>query len=175
MTGGGPNNASTLLLYYIYQVAFTFRDTAYAAALTVVLLVILSTLALIKFGSSRPQDPLSMNAGTASPSTGAAASTLAVLAVRPGLACRSLTRSGARCIRRPMRPRSACPRPDAGEFRACLEPGAVRRATYLNTIAAGARGAGRPVRAVARWRPIAFARFEVPRQRHRCSRWCCCS
>jgi sn-glycerol 3-phosphate transport system permease protein len=50
MTKGGPNNASTLLLYYIYEVAFTFQDSAYAATLTVVLLVLLSTLALIKFG-----------------------------------------------------------------------------------------------------------------------------
>jgi sn-glycerol 3-phosphate transport system permease protein len=50
MTKGGPNNASTLLLYYIYEVAFTFQDSAYAATLTVVLLVLLSTVALIKFG-----------------------------------------------------------------------------------------------------------------------------
>jgi len=50
MTKGGPRNASTLLLYYIYEVAFTFQDSAYAATLTVVLLVILSTLALVKFG-----------------------------------------------------------------------------------------------------------------------------
>ena len=35
MTKGGPNNASTLLLYYIYEVAFTFQDSAYAATLTV--------------------------------------------------------------------------------------------------------------------------------------------
>ena len=50
MTKGGPSNASSLLLYYIYEVAFTFQDAAYAATLTVVLLVVLSTLALIKFG-----------------------------------------------------------------------------------------------------------------------------
>ena len=39
MTRGGPDNASTLLLYYIYQVGFSFWDTGYAAALTVVVLV----------------------------------------------------------------------------------------------------------------------------------------
>ena len=50
MTKGGPDNASTLLLYYIYEVAFTFQDSAYAATLTVVLVAILSSLALIKFG-----------------------------------------------------------------------------------------------------------------------------
>ena len=50
MTKGGPNNASTLLLYYIYEVAFVFQDSAYAATLTVVLLVLLSAVALVKFG-----------------------------------------------------------------------------------------------------------------------------
>jgi sn-glycerol 3-phosphate transport system permease protein len=50
MTKGGPNNASTLLLYYVYEVAFTFQDRAYAATLTVVLVAILSSLALLKFG-----------------------------------------------------------------------------------------------------------------------------
>ncbi|AHY52668.1 hypothetical protein BJS_00039 [Bradyrhizobium japonicum SEMIA 5079] len=50
MTKGGPNNASTLLLYYIYEVAFTFQDSSYAATLTVVLLVLLSAVALVKFG-----------------------------------------------------------------------------------------------------------------------------
>ena len=47
LTKGGPNNASNLLLYYIYEVAFSFFDEAYAATLTVVLL---ATLALISIG-----------------------------------------------------------------------------------------------------------------------------
>ena len=46
---GRADNASTLLLYYIYQVGFSFWDTAYAATLTVVLLVVLALTALIKF------------------------------------------------------------------------------------------------------------------------------
>ena len=50
MTKGGPNNASSLLLYYIYEVAFTFQDRPYAATLTVTLLVVLAFAALIKFG-----------------------------------------------------------------------------------------------------------------------------
>ena len=29
LTKGGPDNASQLLLYYIYQVGFSFFDTAY--------------------------------------------------------------------------------------------------------------------------------------------------
>ncbi len=50
MTKGGPDNATTLLLFYIYQNGFAFWDTAYAAALTVVLLAILAAIALFQFG-----------------------------------------------------------------------------------------------------------------------------
>jgi sn-glycerol 3-phosphate transport system permease protein len=46
LTKGGPDNASSLLLYYIYQVAFSFLDESYAATLTVVLLAILAVLAI---------------------------------------------------------------------------------------------------------------------------------
>jgi len=49
LTKGGPDNASSLLLYYIYQVAFSFFDTAYASTLTVVLLVLLAGLAVAQF------------------------------------------------------------------------------------------------------------------------------
>lgn len=49
MTRGGPDNASTLLLYYIYEVGFSYWDTSYAATLSVVLLVILALTALVKF------------------------------------------------------------------------------------------------------------------------------
>jgi sn-glycerol 3-phosphate transport system permease protein len=49
MTKGGPDNATSLLLYYIYQVGFSFWDAGYAAALTVVVLVVLGTVALVKF------------------------------------------------------------------------------------------------------------------------------
>lgn len=50
LTKGGPNNATTLLLYYIYENAFSFFDGNYAAALTIVLLGLLATLALLQFG-----------------------------------------------------------------------------------------------------------------------------
>lgn len=50
MTKGGPDNATTLLLFYIYQTGFSFWDTSYAATLTVVLLVILALIALFQFG-----------------------------------------------------------------------------------------------------------------------------
>jgi sn-glycerol 3-phosphate transport system permease protein len=50
MTRGGPDNATSLLLYYIYEVGFKFWDSAYAAALTMVLLLILAGAAVIQFG-----------------------------------------------------------------------------------------------------------------------------
>lgn len=49
MTGGGPNNATTLLLFYIYQVGFSFWDTGYAAALSAVLLALLGLISLLQF------------------------------------------------------------------------------------------------------------------------------
>jgi len=49
LTKGGPDNASNLLLYYLYEVAFGFNDRAYASTLTVVLLVALAGLALAQF------------------------------------------------------------------------------------------------------------------------------
>jgi sn-glycerol 3-phosphate transport system permease protein len=49
MTRGGPNNTTALLLFYIYEIGFKFWDTAFAATLTVVLLVLLAILALGQF------------------------------------------------------------------------------------------------------------------------------
>lgn len=49
MTEGGPDNSSSLLLFYIYQNAFRFWDTSYAAVLTVVLLVILIIVSIGQF------------------------------------------------------------------------------------------------------------------------------
>ena len=49
MTRGGPDNATELLLYYIYEIGFRFWDSAYAAALTMVLLLILGVVALLQF------------------------------------------------------------------------------------------------------------------------------
>ncbi len=48
MTGGGPSNASSLLLFYIYETGFKFWDTSYAAALTVVLLAVLVTVSVLQ-------------------------------------------------------------------------------------------------------------------------------
>ena len=49
MTRGGPDNATELLLYYVYEIGFRFWDSAYAAALTVVLLAILALIAVLQF------------------------------------------------------------------------------------------------------------------------------
>ena len=49
MTQGGPNNSSMLLLYYIYEQGFRFWDTAYASALTVVMVVILAIIGIGQF------------------------------------------------------------------------------------------------------------------------------
>ena len=49
LTKGGPDNASSLLLYYIYEVAFSFLDQAYASTLTVVLLAVLAIVAIAQF------------------------------------------------------------------------------------------------------------------------------
>jgi sn-glycerol 3-phosphate transport system permease protein len=49
MTRGGPDNSTALLLYHLYEVGFRFWDTGYAAAITVVLLLVLATVALVQF------------------------------------------------------------------------------------------------------------------------------
>ena len=49
LTHGGPNNASTLLLYHLFTVGFSFWDTGYASAITVVLLAVLAAVALFQF------------------------------------------------------------------------------------------------------------------------------
>ena len=49
MTRGGPNNATSLLLYYIFEIGFRFWDSSYAAALTMVLLTLLAAVAIAQF------------------------------------------------------------------------------------------------------------------------------
>ena len=49
MTRGGPDNATSLLLYHLYEVGFKYWDQGYAAAITVVLLGALATVALVQF------------------------------------------------------------------------------------------------------------------------------
>ena len=53
LTKGGPNNASTLLLYYLYETAFAFFDLPYAAAMTLFLLLLLAACSALQFLFSR--------------------------------------------------------------------------------------------------------------------------
>ncbi len=50
MTGGGPDNTTNLLLFYVFQVAFMFFDLGKAATLTVFLLAMLISIAALSFG-----------------------------------------------------------------------------------------------------------------------------
>ena len=49
LTKGGPNDASKLVLYYIWEMAFAFFDAPHAAALTILVLAVLGVVAGIKF------------------------------------------------------------------------------------------------------------------------------
>jgi len=49
MTKGGPDNATNLLLYYIYEVAFTNWDLGKAAVLTIVLIAILLSVTAFNY------------------------------------------------------------------------------------------------------------------------------
>ena len=62
MTRGGPDNATALLLYYIYEIGFRFWDSAYAAALTMVLLALLGRSGARAVRVPRAADALPMSA-----------------------------------------------------------------------------------------------------------------
>ena len=49
MTEGAPNNASTLLLYYIYQQGFIYFDQGKASSLTVIMLLIMLSVSMMQF------------------------------------------------------------------------------------------------------------------------------
>ncbi len=49
LTKGGPNNASKLMLYWIWENAFAYMDTPSAAVLTVILLAVLAGIAVFQF------------------------------------------------------------------------------------------------------------------------------
>lgn len=49
LTKGGPNNASKLMLYWIWENAFAYMDTPSAAVLTVILLAVLGAIAVFQF------------------------------------------------------------------------------------------------------------------------------
>lgn len=53
MTGGGPANATLVLVNYIYKVGFQFFESGYASALSVVLFLITLGLTLLQWGMRR--------------------------------------------------------------------------------------------------------------------------
>lgn len=53
MTGGGPANATLVLVNYIYKVGFQFFESGYASALSVVLFLITLVLTLLQWGMRR--------------------------------------------------------------------------------------------------------------------------
>ena len=49
LTKGGPSDASKLILYYIWEMAFAFFDAPHAAAMTILVLIALGIVAAIQF------------------------------------------------------------------------------------------------------------------------------
>ena len=49
LTKGGPSDASKLILYYIWEMAFAFFDAPHAAAMTIMVLLVLGIVAAIQF------------------------------------------------------------------------------------------------------------------------------
>jgi sn-glycerol 3-phosphate transport system permease protein len=52
MTQGGPDNASNLLLFHIYETAFRFQDQGHANAMTVILVGLLLVFTVVNFSVS---------------------------------------------------------------------------------------------------------------------------
>ena len=48
-TKGGPSDASKLILYYIWEMAFAFFDAPHAAAMTILVIAVLAVVAAIQF------------------------------------------------------------------------------------------------------------------------------
>ncbi|MCM5555223.1 carbohydrate ABC transporter permease [Pleomorphomonas sp. NRK KF1] len=49
LTKGGPNNASKLVLYWVWEMAFAYFDAPRAAAMTVLVLLVLGLIAVFQF------------------------------------------------------------------------------------------------------------------------------
>lgn len=49
LTKGGPSDASKLILYYIWEMAFAFFDAPHAAAMTILVIAVLAVVAAIQF------------------------------------------------------------------------------------------------------------------------------
>ncbi|HEX7589287.1 MAG TPA: sugar ABC transporter permease, partial [Anaerolineae bacterium] len=49
MTGGGPNNATSMLLFNLWQTLFSFLDVGKASAISVILIVVLLVFTVVNF------------------------------------------------------------------------------------------------------------------------------
>lgn len=49
LTKGGPDNASKLVLYWVWEMAFAYFDTPAAATMTTLILIVLGVVAAIQF------------------------------------------------------------------------------------------------------------------------------
>lgn len=56
LTGGGPQNATSVLVTYAYDTGFVTRDQGYAAAIGMVLLVVMLAFAAVQWRASRTRD-----------------------------------------------------------------------------------------------------------------------
>ena len=56
LTGGGPRNATSVLVTYAYETGFDVRDQGYAAAIGMVLLVLTMAFTLIQWRTNRSRD-----------------------------------------------------------------------------------------------------------------------
>ncbi|WP_317229857.1 sugar ABC transporter permease [Clavibacter sp. MX14-G9D] len=56
MTGGGPGNATSVIVTYAYDQGFVTRDQGYAAAIGVVLLLVMLAFTVVRWYSSRSRD-----------------------------------------------------------------------------------------------------------------------
>ena len=56
MTGGGPQNATSVLVTYAYNTGFVTRDQGYAAAIGVVLLLVTFVFTAVRWSTSRSRD-----------------------------------------------------------------------------------------------------------------------
>ena len=56
LTGGGPQNATSVLVTYAYDNGFVTRDQGYAAAIGVVLLLLTLAFTAVQWRTSRTRD-----------------------------------------------------------------------------------------------------------------------
>lgn len=58
MTQGGPGNATSVLVHYIYKSAFTFYDMGYASAMSWILFIVLFAITIIQMRGQRERESL---------------------------------------------------------------------------------------------------------------------